>query len=151
VQVEPLRPDTIPAWMFGDHVEESCPNKEVFKLKPDWAYYFREQREGRFFMVSARNENWDIVGYVGMFIRPHHHYSDVVMATDDLHYLLPAYRGQKLGAFMLAFAEKVAAEKGASIFLMRCKANQPHGKIFEDMGYKLTDLTYLKDIRNARA
>jgi GNAT superfamily N-acetyltransferase len=150
ISVEPLEHGKIPAWMFFDHYTEVGSNKDVQKLKPDWKFYFQEYKAGRLICVVARNEVWDVVGYMSMFIRQHPHYSDCKVAFDDAHYLMPAYRGKGNGAAMIAFAEKAAREAGAVLFSMRCKADQPHGEIFEKLGYKLTDLVYLKDIRDAK-
>jgi GNAT superfamily N-acetyltransferase len=71
------------------------------------------------------------------------------MATDDLHYLMPAYRNLGAGKAMLQIAEKVAIERGAVFIHLRCKAAHNHGYIFEGMGYVLTDFLYVKEITRA--
>lgn len=147
-QVEPLTPDRIPVWMLSDHYKEN--NKfDALKLKPDWDYYISEQKAGRFFFVSARARTGELVGYMAMFLRRHPHYADAKIAIDDVHYLMPAYRNLGYGVAMISFAESIAREAGATVFSLRCKNDEPHGGIFEALGYKLTDLVYVKDIRHA--
>jgi GNAT superfamily N-acetyltransferase len=148
--VETLTPSTIPAWMLADHYAENAMFKDALKLAPDWDTYIKAQSKGEFIFVSAREVDGpkEIVGYVALFLRPHPHYRQTIVAVDDVHYLMPAYRGAGLGKIMLAFAEGAAKERGATIFSMRTKAGQDHGYIFTDMGYVLTDLVYVKDLRN---
>jgi GNAT superfamily N-acetyltransferase len=146
--VEQLSQNLIPGWMLLDHYDENAPIKRVFKQDLDWSKYMEAQDKGEFFLVTARIGLGKMVGYMAMFLQPHLHYKQTKVARDDAHYLMPEYRGQGAGKAMIAFAEKMAAERGASVFSMRCKAAQSHGHIFESLGYKLTDLVYLKELNH---
>jgi GNAT superfamily N-acetyltransferase len=155
--VEQLHPNLIPQWLLLDHYDENAPIKRVFKQDLDWSRYMQAQDKDEFFLVTARiglpqlkvesaGLVGKLVGYMAMFLQPHLHYRQTKVACDDAHYLMPEYRGQGAGKAMIAFAEKVAAERGASVFSMRCKAEQSHAHIFESLGYKLTDLVFLKEL-----
>jgi GNAT superfamily N-acetyltransferase len=144
--VEQLSQNLIPGWMMLDHYEENAPIKRVFKQDLDWTRYMQAQDKGEFFLVTARIGLGRMVGYMAMFLQPHLHYKQTKVACDDAHYLMPEYRGQGAGKAMIAFAEKMAAERGATVFSMRCKAEQSHAHIFESLGYKLTDLVFLKEL-----
>jgi GNAT superfamily N-acetyltransferase len=144
--VEQLSQNLIPGWMLLDHYDENAPIKRVFKQELDWTRYMQAQDKGEFFLVTARIGLGRMVGYMAMFLQPHLHYKQTKVACDDAHYLMPEYRGQGAGKAMIAFAEKTAAERGATVFSMRCKAEQSHAHIFESLGYKLTDLVFLKEL-----
>jgi len=111
--------------------------------------YERLQKEGRLIFVVARDHERVMVGYVFVVLKQHPHYKTVTVAVDDMHFLCPHYRKGLNGKKMLQFAEAEAAKRGAKVFTMRCKADHDHGKIFESMGYELTDLVYVKDLTNA--
>ncbi len=131
------------------HYEEVAPMKDINKMAPDWANYREMQDMGQLIFLTARNHDGEMVGYMVVVVRPHLHYRRTKVAIDDLHYLAPEYRGAGWGKKMISFAEQQAAKKGAKVFSMRCKAESNHGYIFESLGYKLTDLVYLKDLTDA--
>jgi GNAT superfamily N-acetyltransferase len=143
--VEDLTADLIPSWMLEDHYNENAPLKRTLQQDMDWTEYLDAQSDGEFFLVTARLGD-RLVGYMAVFIHPHLHYRATIVAVDDAHYLMPEFRGQGAGKKMIDFAEQTAKARGATVFSMRCKAAQSHGHIFESLGYKLTDLVYLKDI-----
>jgi GNAT superfamily N-acetyltransferase len=144
--VEQLSQNLIPQWLLLDHYDENAPIKRVFKQDLDWARYMEAQDKGEFFLVTARIGIGKLVGYMAIFLQAHLHYKQSKVALDDAHYLMPEYRGQGAGKKMIEFAEKTATERGATVFSMRCKADQSHGYIFEALGYKLTDLVFLKEL-----
>jgi GNAT superfamily N-acetyltransferase len=149
--VETFYPHTIPAWMLADHYEENAPMKEQLKLAPDWSRYMEAQRRGEFLFLACRDaQTKDLVGYMAMFLHPHPHYRDTKVAVDDVHYLMPQYRGLGAGKAMIEIAENCAKERGATMFSMRCKAAQDHGAIFKKLGYELTDLVYIKDLTHEK-
>jgi GNAT superfamily N-acetyltransferase len=145
--VEALHPDLIPIELLRAHYEENAPMKRTFKQALDWSHYLAAQEKGDFVLVTARMDG-KMVGYMAIFLQAHPHYMATTVALDDAHYLEPGCRGMGHGKKMIAFAEAVAAARGASVFSMRCKAAQPHGHIFEALGYKLTDLVYLKELNH---
>src|SRR5215469_2474546 len=151
---ETLVVDSIPAWMMNDHYQEIATQRQVLhRPRPDWPYYMAEQKAGHLLFMAARlDTSYDLVGFVAMIVREHPHYADVIVASNDLHYLMPAYRGMGNGSRMLRAAEALAASCGASLFMMRTrKGKAEHGYIFEKMGYELTDLVYTKDLTHAYA
>lgn len=131
--------------MLADHYAEIAPMKQRFKLEPDWQEYLDEQRDGRLLFITARSAG-ELVGYMGVFLRPHLHYRKTIVAVDDLHYLMPMYRGLGFGKHLIEFGETAARARGATVFSMRCKAEHNHGAIFEKLGYQLSDLVFIKDL-----
>jgi GNAT superfamily N-acetyltransferase len=144
--LEPLRRGLFSPAILKFHYDESCPAKHLLRLEPDWDFYDQATERGETVCVTARDHLGTLVGYIVMILRRHPHYADTILAVDDLHFLLPEFRGRGAGKLMLAFAEEKAREAGARVFSMRCKADSNHGFIFESMGYKLTDLVYIKEL-----
>jgi GNAT superfamily N-acetyltransferase len=148
--VEQLHPDLIPFQLFQDHYAEiAAPKNSFVKPAPDWSRYLEAQEKGEFIAIIARDQG-KVVGYMSIFLQPHQHYIATVMAVDDMHYLMPSYRGRGAGKQMIEFAEQAAVERGATVFSMRCKAAQDHGHIFKSLGYELSDLVYLKELTPCR-
>lgn len=136
------------------HYTEIATQKDVLNQpEPDWGMYVAQEEAGNLILVVARDPFGIIQGYCVLLLQQHPHYASVRVASDDLHYLEPRYRGVGTGKDMLYFAEKCAREAGASMMKLRLKAEKrpEDGKIFESMGYELTDLVYTKDIRDVGA
>lgn len=142
--------DSIPVPLLEAHHAEVGVMKGVLALEPDWSEYERLQEKGQLIFVAARSKRGRVAGYAIIVLRPHLHYAGAKVAYDDAHYLAPKYRSQGWGKKLIQYAERIAAAAGAKVFSMRTKSGEHnHGHIFEAMGYKLTDLVYLKDLTNA--
>lgn len=146
--VEIVMPQTIPIWMIHDHRAEMSEMAADIQTGLDWDSYMAAQAKKELLFVAARDaKSRELVGYMVMFIRPHPHYKSIKAASNDAHYLMPAYRGVGAGKAMIQFAEAAAVECGARVLVQRTKAKDSHGYIFQSMGYKLTDFVYVKDLR----
>lgn len=141
--------DSIPAPLLQAHHAEVGVLKDVLALEPDWSEYERLQEKGQLIFVTARSKRGRVAGYALIVLRPHLHYAGTNVAYDDAHYLAPKYRSQGWGKKLIQYTERVAGAAGAKVFSMRTKAASNHGHIFDSMGYRLTDLVYLKDLTNA--
>lgn len=142
--------DSIPTPVLEAHHAEVGVLKGTLALDPDWTEYERLQEKGQLIFVVARSRRGRVAGYALIVLRPHLHYAGAKVAYDDAHYLAPKYRSQGWGKMLIGYAERVATAAGAKVFSMRTKSGPSnHGHIFEKMGYKLTDLVYLKDLTNA--
>jgi ribosomal protein S18 acetylase RimI-like enzyme len=138
----------LPKPLLKAHYEEVASFKSTLKLDPDWREYDRMLKKDEMVLIRAK-DGIQTVGYMIVVVKPHLHYKQVKVATDDLHYLHPAYRNLGAGKAMLQIAEKIAIERGAVFVTLRSKAAHNHGYIFEGMGYVLTDLLYVKELTNA--
>lgn len=146
-RVEPVIPGQMPGWLVGDHFNEVGTLKDITQRPNiDYKRYIEAQKRGEFLLVVARDGENNMVGYVALFVQPHPHYAHIKAAVDDAHYLIPRYRGMRLGKAMIEFAYRAAANMGAKIFVGRCKASSNHGKIYEEMGFELSDLVYVRDL-----
>ncbi len=145
--VEFFTKEAIPTAILEAHHAEVGVLKGTLDLMPDWAQYELLQVKGELIFITARSNRARVAGYMLVILRPHLHYAGAKVAYDDAHYLTPKYRGGGWGKKMIQYAERRAKAYGAKVFSMRTKAGEHnHGYIFESLGYKLTDLVYLKDL-----
>jgi hypothetical protein len=124
------------------HYQEIAPFQDLLELKPDLENYRAMQKAGRLVCVTARQDGV-LIGYFAFFVHRHLHYIDTIVANEDVKFIHPAHRGTA-GIRMIKFAEIVARERGAKIFIQRSKAKSEHGALYEKLGYAVLDEVYAK-------
>jgi hypothetical protein len=141
-QVETLaatRDEALP--LLDRHYEEIAQFKDAQKLDPDWETYEALERAGKLWVMTVRDCDV-LVGYIVMVINRNLHYKQLLMATEDIHFLLPAYRKGLTGYRLLVKAKQAMKERGCQMAIMRCKAGMSHAALFERMGGDLSDLVF---------
>ena len=142
--IEPLESAYLEATdLVRKHWQEVAPYRDLCVLNPDLPTY--RAMVSKLCVITARVSGV-LVGYIMFVVAPHLHYRDVLMATDDLHFLDPAYRKTGIGLRMFVFAEQVMRDRGVQIMTLRTKADPRlnHGAIFEHLGYDKQDIVYTK-------
>ena len=137
--VEAVSRDGLP--LLDKHYEEIAQFKEVQKLDPDWDVYYRIEKQGKLWVMTARLDG-EMIGYIVMMLTNDMHYRALLRATEDIHFILPEYRKGILGYKMLAKTKQAMKEKGANTVTFRTKADANHGLLFERLGGVLHDLVY---------
>ena len=126
------------------HYAEIAPMKDLFRLNPDLITYRKLELMGILYIITARDDG-RLVGYVSLIVKEHLHYKDVLMATDDIHFLHPDYRHGRVGIEMLLFAEKQMKTLGVKVMALRAKKASGHDPLYERLlGYEAMDVVYLK-------
>ncbi len=123
------------------HYQEIAQFKGVQKLDPDWEAYEALERSGRLWAMTVRADG-ALVGYIVMVVARSLHYKGLMMAMEDIHYLLPEYRKGLTGYRLLAKARQAMMARGVRLMTLRTKAGQSHAKLFERLGGELQDLVY---------
>ena len=88
-QVETLaatRDEALP--LLDRHYDEIAQFKGVQKLDPDWETYDALEKTGKLWVMTVRDRGI-MVGYIVMVISRALHYRNLIMATEDIHFLLP--------------------------------------------------------------
>ena len=86
-----------------------------------------------------------LVGYIVCFVMPHFHYkSSGLTALADMYYILHDYRKGGLGVRMFREMERGLKARNVIRAHMSCKVHEDHTKLFEGMGWTLTDYTFSK-------
>lgn len=96
-------------------------------------------------VLTVRNDG-EMVGYLLAIHSPHLHYqSSPPMFIVDMYYIAPEFRkgaGVKLFKFMESYAKKLGCIK----LYLSCKVHKDHSKLFEALGYRLSDYAFTKRI-----
>lgn len=126
------------------HFKELALDQLLFKPDLDHERYLKMDELGMMHVVTARDEE-KLVGYIICFVMPHFHYkSSGLTALADMYYVLHPYRKGGLGARMFKEMERGLKARGVIRAHMSCKAHEDHTKLFQAMGWKLTDFTFSK-------
>ena len=127
------------------HWQDLALDKLHFERDLDHEAYKNLENLGRLHVVTARDD-FKLVGYVVCFVMPHHmHYkSSGSVALADMYYLLKDYRKGGLGIRMFKEMERGLKARGVIRAHMSCKVHEDHTKLFEGMGWNLTDYTFSK-------
>lgn len=142
-QVETLadvRQDILP--LIDRHYEEIAQFKDLQKLDPDWDSYAALARGGNLWVLTVRDDG-RLVGYMVMVIARARHYKTLLMASEDIHYLLPEYRKGLAGYRMIAKTVAAMKARGVHLTTLRTKAAKSHATLFERLDGELSDLVYV--------
>lgn len=125
------------------HWKEVAFYKDI-KINPDMGAYLRLEEKGAAVTLTVR-ANKELIGYQVYLVGPNLHYK-VLQATDDLHFLHPAYRKSGIGLRLFRFSEQEMKKLGVVILFGRTKADPKldHSAIFEHLGYDKQDIIYTK-------
>jgi len=128
----------------GFHWQELALDKLLFQRDLDHERYLKMDELGMVHVVTAR-DGGKLVGYIVCFVMPHFHYkSSGLTALADMYYLLREYRKGGLGARMFMEMERGLKARGVIRAHMSCKVHEDHTRLFQAMGWTLTDYTFSK-------
>ncbi len=125
------------------HWEEIAPYKELLALNPDLDMYKTLDVQGKLVVITARAAG-ALVGYIVLIITAHHHYSHVLMATEDIHFLHPAYRKGLAGLRLIRAGEAEMKRRRVQLIALRTKVASDHGLLMRRLGYDAQDVVYTK-------
>ena len=128
------------------HWEDVALNQDSVALNPDWGVYEYLQEHGNLQIVTARNDEGVMVGYVVYIISPWLHYRDHILADGDVFWLHPDYRKGLTGIKLLRAAEDFLKQYGVDFIINKVKLHKDIGPLFERMGFKPIERVYAKRI-----
>ena len=130
--------------LFKLHWEEIAVYKDKMKINPDWAFYQALYDSDSLGIYGVRDSEDSLVGYFIVIVRPHPHYMDHTIASNDLIYIHPDHRKGLLGYKLIKFAEKDLISKGVSVLVINTKTHQPFDPLLERLGFNLQERVYTK-------
>lgn len=134
------------AWaLLEKHREELATYKHIMVLKPDLDKYRILEDNGKLLGLALYDDK-KIVGYSVIIITTALHYSDVVIAQNDVLYVRADYRGTKWGIALIKESEKLAKESGAHMITWHGKENTAFTSVMPKMGYIIQDIVYSKEL-----
>ena len=128
--------------LFPEHYEELCVTKD-FNYEPDYEAYKRMAEAGMLRCITCRSDE-RLIGYIIFIVTPHLHYKSCVTAIEDLYFVTKAFRKGRVGIMLFKYAEKVLKERGVQRIVMHTKVHLDNSKLFEYLGYKMTDKVFSK-------
>lgn len=128
--------------LFPEHYEELCVTKD-FPYEPDYDSYKRMAELGMLRCIICRDDS-KLIGYMIFIITPHLHYKSCKTAMEDIYFVAKEYRKGRIGIKLFQYAEKVLKHCGVQRIVMHTKVHLDNSKLFEYLGYKMTDKVFTK-------
>ncbi len=127
------------------HYDEIAPWDDI-PLSPDFARYEALQAAKALRIVTARGQDWGLIGYHAAVVMRGLHYSTITQAQQDVLWLAPAYRRSRVGGDMLAFAEEQLRAEGVTMIVQHTKTwpGFDLGPWLTRRGYEPLDMLYVK-------
>jgi hypothetical protein len=116
------------------HYQEITLYKDKVKLNPDWEAYKKLENNNQFFLFTARI-NEELIGYSAFFLKPHIHYKDILVASNDVLFLKKEHRVGKVGLKLIKYSEQKMKELGANKITWHIKMSNDFRPILHRMGY----------------
>ena len=107
------------------------------------AYYFSQAQNGWLNIFTAR-DGARLIGYVINSAGTDRHYLTITHLRDDTFYLVPEYRGTRLGISFLLAAEKEREATKLDILRWVNKAKSDYEALWLKMGYVKEEIHYTK-------
>lgn len=128
--------------VLPEHYDELCVTKD-FPLMPDYEAYGRLHIAGMLRCITVR-ESEQLIGYAIFIVQPHLHYRSCKTAFEDIYFLKKEERKGRVGIRLFQFVEGVLKDEGVDRIIMHTKIHMDNSRLFEYLGYKLTDKLYTK-------
>ena len=135
-QCEPVltvKPEMEP--MLIDHYQELTMHKDKIKLAPDWELYDKMEKSNNFYLLTARdNDTNELLGYSAWFVKPHIHYKETVVASNDVLFLRKDQRSGMTGIKLIKYSEQ-EMRKYAHKITWHVKGEPDFRPILHRLGY----------------
>ena len=128
--------------LFPEHYEELCVTKD-FNYEPDYEAYKRMAEAGMLRCITCRNDE-QLIGYIIFIVTPHLHYKSCMTAIEDLYFVTKEFRKGRVGIKLFQYAEQVLKDRGVKRIVMHTKVHLDNTRLFEYLGYKMTDKVFTK-------
>lgn len=130
--------------LFPEHYKELALDQDFAKLDIDEEKYEAAESQGLLMILTVRAET-RLVGYYVAAITGHLHYkSSGLMAHTDLYYILPEFRVGATGLKIFLVLERELKARGVTKAYLSTKVHSDNTKLFELLGYHLTDKVFTK-------
>jgi len=110
---------------------------------PDYEAYGRLHVAGMLRCITVRDDN-ELIGYALFIVHPHLHYKSCITAFEDIYFLKKEHRKGRVGIRLFQFVEDVLKKEGVHRIIMHTKIHMDNTRLFEYLGYKLTDKLFTK-------
>lgn len=134
------RPQGLAA-LLEAHVAELATYPDLMRLSPDWDRYQALDEAGVLVLLWAWRGD-ELVGYACTIVTPHLHYSDLVVASNDVLYVLPEHRASRVGLALMRETMTRARDLGAQLMLWHAKQQTALDVLLQRRGLRVQDVIY---------
>lgn len=131
--------------LWKEHYDEIAVMKDKIAMNPNIAFYQEMENSGILHLLTVRDEG-EMIGYHISFVRPHPHYADMLCGFVDAYFLTPSKRKGMIGVKMIKKAEESLKARGVRKLFTGTKNSKDMSKIFEYLGWHLTEQLFTKYI-----
>lgn len=131
------------AWpLIRAHWDEVGTHRDVLKLRPDHKRYRAMERLGLLHILTATSDD-KLAGYLFIIIAAHPRDQNAMAARDDIFYVRPEFRRERLGVKLLIEALSYLEGRAHIVFFTE-KARREGGGYLERFGFHPVETTYSK-------
>lgn len=131
--------------LWLEHYDEIAVQKDKIKMSPHADGYRHMEELGGLQILTVR-ENGCMIGYHVTFIRVHPHYQDMLCGFVDAYFITNEKRKGMNGVKMIKEAEASLKNRGVKKIFSGTKNSKDMSKIFEYLGWSLTEQLFTKYI-----
>jgi GNAT superfamily N-acetyltransferase len=119
--------------LLAKHWEEIATYKDM-PLDPDYDAYLAADARGKVRVFTARDAG-ALIGY-GVFFLGNLHYRSSRIATQDILFILPAYRGTTVGYRLIRFCDAQLQADGTQAVYQHVKLAHDFSPLLASVGYE---------------
>jgi len=126
----------------GPLIKREAETTGIAPLRPNLRDYVKREETSGLIVLTARVRG-ELAGYLlyNLFIHPHY---TLLAAEPDLFFVASEHASMFIGKGLLAFAESFMRGCGVKIWCARVPHGARHGRLYERMGFKPTEMLYIK-------
>ncbi len=110
-------------------------------LDPDDAAYFELEDAGFLRVFTVRREG-ELIGYAVFLVGPNPHYRTSLQAKQDILFLLPVYRGSRIGYKFIKYCDDQLRDESVQVVYHHVKPKVDFGPLLKHIGYEFTETIY---------
>ena len=128
--------------LLYEHYREIAHYHDI-PLDPDWELYAAMDQADKPRLFTVRDDD-RLIGYGVFFVNINRHYKSSLQALQDVFFLLPEYRGARIGAQFIKYCDEQCKSEDIQVIYHHIKAAHDFGPLLINSGYELVDLIYAK-------
>lgn len=136
--------------LWQRHYDEMGEDKPTVPFAPDWQRYGLLEATGKLVLITARDGNGVMVGYLMAILDTHMHFSTTLFACVDVYYLTPERRGARTALRLLTFADDIFRRLGAQVVLNHAWHRGNQERLLGKLGYRSVETVMSKVITDGR-
>lgn len=115
-------------------------------LDIDLELYFTLTTLDMFKIVTARNDNKEMIGYMTFILGANPHRKGKKIANQDAIFVHPDYRNGMLGVKLMKASEKIVKEYGCGGMIVASKAHIDISNLYIRLGFSPYEHTFYKEL-----